>query len=131
MLNLQRLEALRGGSVRRLLALQEGGGIALQAKIDKVFASLPGGDLKAAHMLSDELAPAAAEQKFALFYELFLGTLQRLVKAAGDRAGQRRPIWPAPTASSGPRALPPLPAYGKHWPATRPRPWRSISTARR
>ncbi|MBK9078654.1 MAG: DNA polymerase III subunit delta' [Hyphomicrobium sp.] len=75
------LEALSGGSVRRLLALQEGGGLVLQAKIDKVLASLPTGDLKAAHMLSDELAPAAAEQKFTLFYELFLGTLQRLIKA--------------------------------------------------
>ena len=75
------LEPLASGSVRRLLALQEGGGIALQAKIDKLFASLPQGDLRAAHTLSDELAPTAAEQKFALFYELFLGTLQRLVKA--------------------------------------------------
>jgi DNA polymerase-3 subunit delta' len=75
------LEALSGGSVRLLLALQEGGGLALQAKIDKVLASLPAGDLKAAHMLSDELAPVAAEQKFALFYELFLATLQRLVMA--------------------------------------------------
>ncbi|MEQ1651995.1 MAG: DNA polymerase III subunit delta' [Hyphomicrobium sp.] len=81
------LEVLAEGSVRRLLALQEGGGIALQAKIDKVFASLPAGDLKAAHALSDELAPAAAEQKFALFYELFLGTLQRVVKAGATGRG--------------------------------------------
>ena len=81
------LTQLSGGSVRRLLALQEGGGLALQAKIDKLIASLPAGDLKAAHMLSDELAPAAAEQKFALFYDLFLGTLQRLVRAQATSLG--------------------------------------------
>lgn len=81
------LATLSGGSVRRLLALQEGGGIALQAKIDKIFTSLPGGDLKAAHALSDELAPAAAEQKFALFYELLLATLQRAVKAGATGEG--------------------------------------------
>ena len=100
------LAQLSGGSVRRLLALQEGGGLVLQGKIDKLIASLPAGDLKAAHMLSDELAPAAAEQKFALFYDLFLGTLQRLVKvqATGqgngdDIARARRLIGPARLAT--------------------------------
>jgi len=38
-------------------------------------------------MLSDELAPSAAEQKFALFYDLFLATLQRLVKAEATGQG--------------------------------------------
>ena len=100
------LEPLAQGSVRRLLALQEGGGIALQAKIDKLFASLPAGDLKSAHMLSDELSPAAAEQKFALFYELFLGTLQRLVisqatggGSAANLATSHRVIGPARLAT--------------------------------
>lgn len=100
------LEMLSGGSVRRLLALQEGGGLALQAKIDKLIANLPAGDLKAAHMLSDELAPAAAEQKFALFFELFLATLQRLVKtqatdrgAEADVARARRLIGPVRLAT--------------------------------
>jgi DNA polymerase III subunit delta' len=83
------LEPLATGSVRRLLSLQEGGGLALQAKIDKLFSSLPAGDLKAAHALSDELAPNTAEQKFALFYELFLGTLQRLVKAEATGQGPK------------------------------------------
>ena len=83
------LETLATGSVRRLLALQDGGGIALQAKIDKLFASLPAGDARAAHALSDELAPAAQEQKFALFYELFLASLQRLVKAEATGQGAK------------------------------------------
>jgi DNA polymerase III subunit delta' len=86
------LEPLATGSVRRLLALQEGGGLAIQSKIDKLLASLPAGDLKAAHALSDELAPGAAEQKFALFYELFLGTLQRLVKAEATGQGAKADI---------------------------------------
>ncbi len=100
------LEPLALGSVRRLLALQEGGGLALQAKIDKVFAALPGGDVKASHALSDELAPAAAEQKFALFYELFLATLQRLVRTAAtgegsdaDKARAKSLIGPARLAT--------------------------------
>lgn len=100
------LQALSGGSVRRLLALQEGGGLALQSKIDKLIASLPAGDLKAGHMLSDELAPAAAEQKFALFFDLFLATLQRLVKAQATGQGSeadlgraRRLIGPARLAT--------------------------------
>jgi DNA polymerase-3 subunit delta' len=86
------LEPLATGSVRRLLALQEGGGLALQGKIDKLFSSLPAGDLKAAHALSDELAPATVEQKFALFYELFLGTLQRLVKTQATGQGSKSDI---------------------------------------
>jgi DNA polymerase III subunit delta' len=86
------LARLANGSVRRVLALKEGGGIALQAKIDKIFAGLPTGDAKAAHLLSDELSPAAAEQKFALFYELLLGTLQRLVKAEATGAGATNEI---------------------------------------
>ena len=81
------LEPLATGSVRRLLALQDGGGLALQTKIDKILTGLPAGDPKAAHALSDELSPAAAEQKFALFYELFLGTLQRLIKAQATDQG--------------------------------------------
>ena len=95
------LEPLAEGSVRHLLALQERGGLALQAKIDKLVAALPALDLRAAHALSDELAPAAAEQKFALFYELLLATLERLVNAAatgsaraGDLAQARRLMPP-------------------------------------
>ena len=100
------LAVLASGSVRRLLALQEGGGLALQSKIDKIFAGLPKGDLKAAHAISDELSPAAAEQKFTLFYELFLATLQRLVRAeatgegaSADLASARRLIGPARLAT--------------------------------
>lgn len=82
------LEPLAQGSVRRLLSLKEGGGLALQGKIDRIFSGLPRLDLKAAHALADELQPAAAEQKFALFYDLFLTTLARLVKIAATNGGE-------------------------------------------
>jgi DNA polymerase-3 subunit delta' len=104
------LEPLAAGSVRRLLSLKDGGGLALQAKIDKLFAGLPKLDLKAALALADELSPAAAEQKFSLFYDLFLAHLARLVRleatcgeggigAAGDAAVASRLIGPARLAT--------------------------------
>lgn len=86
--DLSALEELAGGSIRRLLALQDRGGLALQGKIDKLLASLPNLDMRAAHALSDELAPAAAEQKFALFYELLFATIERLVRAAATGDGR-------------------------------------------
>lgn len=86
--DLAALEPLAGGSVRRLLALQDRGGLALQERIDKLIAGLPTLDLRAAHALSDELALPAAEQKFSLFYELFLGTLERLIHAAATGEGR-------------------------------------------
>lgn len=82
------LETIAAGSVRQLLALQDRGGLALQEKIDKIFANLPKLDLRAAHALSDELAPAAAEPKFALFYELLLGAIARAVHAAATGEGR-------------------------------------------
>ncbi len=78
---------LGGGSVRRMLALMQGGGLVLQAKIDKVFAGLPGLDGRAAHALADDLAPAAKEQKFELFFDLFAATLSRLVRTEATGEG--------------------------------------------
>jgi DNA polymerase-3 subunit delta' len=39
------------------------------------------------HALADELAPAAAEQRLELFFELLLGLLARTVRAAATGAG--------------------------------------------
>ncbi len=104
--DLNALEPLSVGSVRRVLALIDGGGLALQAKIDKIFASLPDLDGRAAHALADDLAPAAKEQKFALFFELFQAMLARLIRAeatavgrAGDVALAHRVIGPARLAT--------------------------------
>lgn len=81
------LAALSGGSVRRLLSMMGAGGVQLQGRIDKLMSSLPSLDLKAAHMLADELQPAAAEQKFELFFDLFFATLARLTRAAATGQG--------------------------------------------
>ena len=100
------LTPLGGGSVRRMLALMEGGGLALQAKIDKIFVSLPGLDGRAAHALADDLAPAAKEQTFELFFDLVAATLARFVRAeatgegtASDIALAARVIGPARLAT--------------------------------
>ena len=76
------LEPLAAGSPRRLLALLEGGGLALQTRIEKIFATLPNLDYAAAHTLSDDLQPAAQEQKFELFFDLLFAYLARLVRTA-------------------------------------------------
>ena len=88
----QALAPFAGGSPRRLLAMADGGGLALQAKIAKVFEGLPSLDLKVAHALADELQPAAQEQKFELFYDLFLSFLARLVRAGAAQAGERSEV---------------------------------------
>ncbi|MGE0053382.1 MAG: DNA polymerase III subunit delta' [Hyphomicrobium sp.] len=82
------LEGLAKGSPRRLLALMEGGGLALQAHIDKIFANLPALDIAGAHTLADDLQPAAQEQKFELFYDLFFDQLNRLVRAGATGEGR-------------------------------------------
>ncbi len=86
------LEPLAEGSPRLLLALLEGGGLALQERIEKLFAGLPGVDPRAAHALSDELQPAAQEQKFVLFYELFMSYLARLVRIQATGKGREKDL---------------------------------------
>ena len=87
-MELTTLEALSGGSVRRFLALLEGGGLALQAKIDTAFLSLPKLGSRALHVLADDLQPAAKEQKFTLFLELFQNMLARLIRAEATGEGR-------------------------------------------
>ncbi len=82
-----KLRALAGGSVRRFLALQEGGGLALQERIDKILLSLPALDQRAAHALSDELQGAAQEQKFALFFDLLMAAIARLIRTQATGQG--------------------------------------------
>ena len=80
--DLAALGPLAGGSVRRTLLLGGSGGLLLQVRIEKLFASLPALDMQAAHQLADELQPVAAEQKFELFFELLFNYLARLTRAA-------------------------------------------------
>ena len=81
------LERLSGGSVRRLLGLKASGGLDLYKRIVRLVSGLEKPDWSAVHALSDELASPAAEQRFELFYELFLGLLARLVRAGAQADG--------------------------------------------
>ena len=83
----QVLEHLAGGSVRRFLGLAGSGGLALHKKIEKLLQGLPKIDWGAAHALADELQPAAAEQKFELYFELLMDHLARLIRAAAAGSG--------------------------------------------
>jgi DNA polymerase-3 subunit delta' len=92
---------LAEGSVRRALTLIDGGGLALQARIDHIFEALPKLDLKTVHALGDELQTPAQDAKFQLFFDLYQATLARLVGAqatgrgrAGDVTLARRLIGP-------------------------------------
>ncbi|MGQ0456323.1 MAG: DNA polymerase III subunit delta' [Hyphomicrobium sp.] len=101
-----RLESISGGSARRALALLEGGGLALQARIDRLLADLPKLDVKSAHQLGDEMQGAAQESKFTLYFDLLQDALARLIRAeatgqgsASDRALAARLIGPARLAT--------------------------------
>lgn len=102
---------LAGGSPRRLLALLEGGGLVLQTRIEKIFAGLPTLDLAAAHALSDELQPAAQEQKFELFYDLLLAHLARLARSAATGRGPAGDIAAANRLMGGGK----LAAFAQLW----------------
>lgn len=81
------LERLAEGSVRRLLGLRGGGGIALHKRVTDIVSTLPKVDWTAVHALSDELGGTAAEQRFELFYELLLAHLARLIRARAAAGG--------------------------------------------
>jgi DNA polymerase-3 subunit delta' len=81
------LERLAEGSAGRLLSLLGSGGIELQARVARLLALLPKVDWRAVHTLSDELQPIAAQARFELFFELLLGALSRLIRAAAAGGG--------------------------------------------
>jgi DNA polymerase III subunit delta' len=78
---LARLEPLADGSVRRLLELAANDGAALHDRIEAIFSRLPKIDWAAAHVLADDLASPASEQRFQTFFALLLGVLARSIRA--------------------------------------------------
>lgn len=100
---LARLITLAGGSVRRLLMLATSDGSALAARVDRLFAGLGGRlDWSDVHGLADELAPAAALQRFEAFYELLCGRLAAAIhQSAVDAPGSDGiPSWLDPSRLS-------------------------------
>jgi DNA polymerase-3 subunit delta' len=83
----QTLTRLSEGSVRRFLMLHTAKGLDLHHKIVALFSELPRIDWLPVHNLGDELASPAAEPKYELFFELFLGLLARLIRAAATGEG--------------------------------------------
>lgn len=81
------LERLAEGSAGRLLGLWDAGGLDLNARIEKLLASLPKIDWRGVHALSDELQPVAAQPRFELFFELLLNAVARLVRAQATGEG--------------------------------------------
>lgn len=78
-----RLVELAEGSVRRVLALWMGDGLKLAERLDALLAGLSGRlDWAAVHALGDELASAAAADKFEAFYDLLLRRIAREVRLA-------------------------------------------------
>jgi DNA polymerase III subunit delta' len=83
---------LAGGSVGRALTLLGGGGLALQARTDKILTSLPKLDLRTVHGLADELQTLSQDHKFQLFMDLLQTSLGRLISATATGQGTPRDL---------------------------------------
>jgi DNA polymerase III subunit delta' len=82
------LETLAQGSVRRALGLLGAKGFESYDRIIALVTGLPAVDWPAVHNLGDELGSTAAEAKFQLFFDLLLGLLARMVRAAAAKDTQ-------------------------------------------
>ena len=84
------------GSVRRLLALQEGGGLALQSKIDKLFSSLPAGDLQAPRTRSRTNLRLPPLNKNSRCFTSYFSAPCSVSSRLRLRGTARRRYWPGP-----------------------------------
>jgi DNA polymerase III subunit delta' len=84
-----RLYELSKGSVRRALNISSTGGLKIYEKVVSSVSALPRIDWVQLHTLSDELAGAAAEQKFEQFFEFLLDLLARLIHARATGVGSQ------------------------------------------
>ncbi len=84
-----RLVELSKGSVRRALGICTTGGLKIYDRVLGSVTTLPRIDWALVHSLSDELAGAAAEQKFEQFYEFLLDLLARLIRARATGVGSK------------------------------------------
>ncbi len=82
-----RLVALAEGSPRRALSLWLGDGLKLDQRLIQIFSGLPQVEWTAVHALADELASAAAAERFEMFYDMLLKLIARLVRASAGLGG--------------------------------------------
>ena len=106
-----RLIELSHGSVRRALGVNSTGGIKIYDKVLAMVAALPRIDWTAVHAVSDELAGAAAEQKFEQFFEFLMDLLGRLIRAAATGEGSSGDVVLARQLITGDR----LPGFAAAW----------------
>jgi DNA polymerase III subunit delta' len=106
-----RLIELSQGSVRRALNATSTGGLKIYERVLATVSALPKIDWAAVHTLSDEMAGAAAEQKFEQFYEFLMDLLSRLVRAQATGSGTPADLALACQLMSDGR----LPAFAAAW----------------
>lgn len=107
----EKLSELSKGSVRRALNLTSTGGVKLYDRVHASVAALPRLDWSALHTLSDELAGAAAEQKFEQFYEFLLDLIGRLIRARSTAMGTKEDLALSAALIRSDR----LPAFADAW----------------
>jgi DNA polymerase-3 subunit delta' len=78
---------LAKGSLRRALAFVTSGNDKLLQRVNGLLDLLPKVDWPGVHVLSDELAGVANEQRFLAFYDLLLDALERMIRAEATGEG--------------------------------------------
>ena len=102
---------LSRGSVRRALEVSSSGGLKLYERVHAIFAGMPKIDWTSVHALSDDLAGAAAEQKFEAFFEFWMDLLSRLIRAQATGEGSVKDIALARVLIGNGQ----LPAFASAW----------------
>lgn len=82
------LTRLADGSVRRFLSLEASGGLALYQEIYALLAALPDVNWSKIHVLADTLSGNAADVRFALFFELLMELVARLIRVGATGQGE-------------------------------------------
>ncbi len=108
-----RLASIADGSVRRALSISQSDGLKIYDRIEELLGLLPKVDWTSAHALSDELATAAAEQKYEAFLDMLLDVLARVIR--GSATGK-----PDPQLKFSARLIPPgrLATFADVWETT-------------
>jgi DNA polymerase-3 subunit delta' len=88
------LARIAEGSAGRAVMLAEGEGLAIQARVDSVLATLPDGDRRGWHALAEAIAAKRDGSGFATFIALLRQAISTAVRQAAR--GAPPPAWLAP-----------------------------------